>query len=244
MEKKSFSKRLYDYFFCGHEELLFLGGVQTKESKVNTFIYSCKHCGRLIKSSYRLDFPDVYVSTKVVFGKIEFTFRGKVSYYEKRYNIDNFHHNLIESNIEYSREQLKNDLKYFESIINNFYKQNEDLLEKLTRSENIISVLKKQNELLSSVAENKDIVIYNEKQLSVLDKNKTQLYNSGMLKEWLTTLLLERKVSIPKQAFKLFKTMLTAIYGYETMRNKWEFENSDIDTNNMIFKNREKRRSN
>lgn len=245
MEKKSFSKRLVDYFFCGHKELLFLGSVQTKESKVSTFIYSCKRCGKLIKSSYRLEFPDVHVSTTIVNGKIEFAFRSKVSSVLSKYDIENFHRHMIESNLEYSLEQFKQDLKYFESIIINYHKQNEDLLEKLTRSENIIYALKKENEMLGSIADNKDNVIYNEKQLSILNNNEMQLHNSGMIKEWLMSLLLKRKVLIPKQAFKLFKTMLTAIYGYETMRNKWEFDDKSIEGIEYIeFKTREKRRIN
>ncbi len=245
MEKKSFSKRLVDYFFCGHKELLFLGSVQTKESKVSTFIYSCKRCGKLIKSSYRLDFPDVHVSTTIVNGKIEFAFISKLASTLSKYDIENFHRHMIESNVQYSLEQFKQDLKYFESIIINYHKQNEDLLEKLTRSENIISALKKENEMLSSIADNKDNVIYNERQLSILEKNEMQLRNSGMIKEWLMSLLLNRKALIPRQAFKLFKTMLTALFGYENMRNKWEYNNKDIEGVEYVeFKAREKRRTN
>ena len=152
---------------------------------------------------------------------------------------------MIKSNVEYSLEQFKQDLKYFESIIINYHKQNEDLLEKLTRSENIIYALKKENEMLSSIADNKDNVIYNERQLSILEKNEMQLRNSGMLKEWLMSLLLNSKALIPRQAFKLFKTMLTALFGYENMRNKWEYNNKDIEGVEYVeFKAREKRRTN
>ena len=229
MEKKSFSKRLVDYFFCGHKELLFMGGLKGSLSNKKTYVYACKNCGKLIKTSYRLEFPDVHVSTTIVNGKIEFAFRGKASSTISRYDIDNFHRHMIESDIEYGREQLKLDLKYLEDIINSTYNQNVELIHKLRRTENVVTELKKQNELLSSVAENKDNVIYNEKQLSILDKNEMQLHNSGMLKEWLMSLLLENKVLIPRQAFKLFKTLLTVVYGYESMRRKWVFVNKQFD---------------
>ena len=243
MEKKSFSKRLYDYLMCGHKELLFMGGTKTSQSKVDTYVYMCKNCGKVIKSSYRLDFPDVHVSTLSVLGKLEFTYRGKVTGESKKYDINNFYRHMVDSKIEYSREQLKVDFDYLEGIISSLYKSNLNLLHNLQKSENVVIELRKQNELLSSVADNKDNVIYNEKQLSILDNNEMQLHNSGMLKEWLMSLLLERKVIIPKQAFKLFKTMLTAIYGYETMRNKWEFEDKSIEgIDYVVFYNREKRR--
>ena len=229
MEKKSFSKRLYDYLTCGHKELLFMGGLKGSLSNKKTYVYACKNCGKLIKTSYRLEFPDVHVSTYVVNGKIEFAFRGKASTTISRYDIDNFHRHMIESDIEYGREQLKIDLKYLEDIINSTFNQNVELIHKLRRTENVVTELKKQNELLSSVADNKDNVIYNEKQLSILDKNEMQLHNSGMLKEWLMSLLLENKVLIPRQAFKLFKTMLTVVYGYESMRRKWVFVNKQFD---------------
>ena len=229
MEKKSFSKRLYDYLTCGHKELLFMGGLKGSLSNKKTYVYACKHCGKLIKTSYRLEFPDVHVSTTIVNGKIEFAFIGKASSTISRYDIDNFHRHMIESDIEYGREQLKIDLKYLEDVINSTFNQNVELIHKLRRTENIVTELKKQNELLSSVAENKDNVIYNEKQLSILDKNEMQLHNSGMLKEWLMSLLLENKVLIPRQAFKLFKTMLTVVYGYESMRRKWVFVNKQFD---------------
>ena len=229
MEKKSFSKRLYDYLTCGHKELLFMGGLKGSLSNKKTYVYACKHCGKLIKTSYRLEFPDVHVSTTIVNGKIEFAFIGKASSTISRYDIDNFHRHMIESDIEYGREQLKIDLKYLEDVINSTFNQNVELIHKLRRTENIVTELKKQNELLSSVAENKDNVIYNEKQLSILDKNEMQLHNSGMLKEWLMSLLLENKVLIPRQAFKLFKTLLTVVYGYESMRRKWVFVNKQFD---------------
>lgn len=245
MEKKSFSKRLYDYLTCGHKELLFMGGLKGSVSNKSSYVYACKHCGKLIKTSYRLEFPDVHVSTTIVNGKIEFAFRSKVSSTLSKYDIDNFHRHMIESDVEYSREQLKIDLKYLQDVIKSFQTENNNLSDKLHRSDLIIAELKKQNELLSSVADNKDNVIYNEKQLSILDKNEMQLHNSGMLKEWLMSLLLNRKVLIPIQAFKLFKTMLTAVYGYENMRNKWEFDNKDIDGVEYVeFKTREKRRIN
>ena len=99
--------------------------------------------------------------------------------------------------------------------------------------------------MLSSIADNKDNVIYNERQLSILEKNEMQLRNSGMIKEWLMSLLLNRKALIPRQAFKLFKTMLTALFGYENMRNKWEYNNKDIEGVEYVeFKAREKRRTN
>lgn len=229
MEKKSFSKRLYDYLTCGHKELLFMGGLKGSVSNKSTYVYSCKHCGKLIKTSYRLEFPDVHVSTTIVNGKIEFAFREKATSRLKEYDIENFYRHMIESSVEYSREQLKVDLKYLEDIIKSTYNQNVELLEKLRRSKNINIELIRQNELLSSVADNKDNVIYNEKQLSILDKNEMQLHNSGMLKEWLMSLLLENKVLIPRQAFKLFKTMLTVVYGYESMRRKWVFVNKQFD---------------
>ena len=243
MEKKSFSKRLVDYFFCGHKELLFLGSVKTTESKVDTYVYMCKNCGKVLKKPYRLEFPETHLSTRVLLGKLVFSYKNKFSSTPKEYDIENFYRLMVDSKIEYSREQLRNDLKYFEDIISSTYKQNLELLHKLQRSENVVIELKKQNDLLSSVADNKDNVIYNERQLSILDNNEMQLHNSGMLKEWLMSLLLERKVLIPKQAFKLFKTMLTAIYGYETMRNKWEFEDKSIEgIDYVVFYNREKRR--
>lgn len=245
MEKKSFSKRLVDYFFCGHKELLYLGGVQTKVGKVDTYVYMCKNCGRVLKKSYRLEFTETHLSTRVLLGKIVFSYKNKFSSKPKEYDIENFYRLMIDTKIEYSREQLRTDFKYLEDIISNTYKQNLELLRKLQQRENVIIELKKQNDLLSSVAENKDNVIYDEKQLSILSKNEMQIHNSGMLKEWLTLLLIEKKVLVPMQNFKLFKSMLTVLYGYENMRNKWEFVDKEFDNVKYVeVKNREKRRAN
>lgn len=243
MEKKSFSKRLFDYVLCSHKELLFLGSVKGSQSGKETYIYICSNCGKVKKSTYRLDYPELHLSTKVISDKLEFVYKNKFSSIAKKYDINNFYKLMIESKIEYSREQFKADLIYLEEIIQSVYKEKNELIYKLRVSNNINEELKRQVKTLESIIENRDNIIYNEKQLSILKNNEVQLHNTENIKDWLLELLIERKVLIPRQAFNLFKKTLTALYGYEDMRNKWDYDNRTVDGIEYVeYKKREKRR--